>query len=77
MWLPFTDCHLRLFFQHVYARDSQSFKDGERLFAIHIQPLLAAKCLACHGDNPNEIEGGLDMRSRESLLKGGDAFEKD
>ncbi len=65
------------YFQNVCARDVKSFQKGEQLFAIHIKPLLTAKCLACHGQNPNEIEGGLDMRSREGLLKGGDTFEKD
>ena len=42
-----------------------------------MKPLLAEKCLACHGADPDEIKGGLDLSSRESLLRGGDSFEKD
>ncbi len=48
--------------------------DGEKLFALKIKPLLAEKCLACHGNDPDEIKGGLDLRSRQSLLSGGDSF---
>lgn len=51
--------------------------EGEKLFALHVQPILAEKCLACHGADPDEIEGGLDLRSRKQLLVGGDAFETD
>lgn len=51
--------------------------EGEKLFALHVKPLLAEKCMACHGDDPDAIEGGLDMRSRESMLAGGDSFETD
>ncbi len=47
---------------------------GELLFALQVKPLFADKCIACHGDKPDEIEGGLDMRNREALLAGGDAF---
>jgi hypothetical protein len=56
------------------ADDAGEGSEGERLFALHVKPLLAEKCLPCHGANPNEIEGGLDLRSRSSLLAGGDSF---
>ncbi|WP_419189975.1 PSD1 and planctomycete cytochrome C domain-containing protein [Stieleria marina] len=49
--------------------------DGEMLFALKVSQLFADKCNACHGDDPDNIEGGFDMRSRESILVGGDAFE--
>ncbi len=42
---------------------------GERLFAREIAPLLEAKCLACHGREL--LLGGLDLASREALLRGG------
>lgn len=48
--------------------------EGEKLFALKIKPLLAEKCLACHGNDPAELKGGLDMRSRQSMLAGGDSF---
>lgn len=49
--------------------------EAEQLFVHRILPLLRQKCLACHGDDPTDIRGGLDMRSRASLLRGGDSGE--
>ncbi len=51
--------------------------EGEKLFALRVKPLFAEKCNACHGDDPEDIEGDFDMRSRESILKGGEYFETD
>lgn len=48
---------------------------GEKLFALKVKSLFAEKCLACHGNDPDEIAGGFDMRSRETMLKGGEGFE--
>ena len=59
------------------ASDVAQAGDGEKLFALHVKPLLAEKCLACHGSDPDDLQGGLDLRTRESLLRGGDWFEKD
>src|SRR5215467_5287260 len=36
-----------------------------------VQPILEKKCFQCHGDNLKMA--GLDLRSRESILKGGNA----
>ena len=48
----------------------------ETLFAHKIQPLLKSKCLACHGEGPNnKIKGDLDMRSLDGLIKGGESGE--
>ena len=44
---------------------------AERLFALRVKPLLAEKCLACHGQDPAVTLGGLDLTSREGLLRGG------
>ena len=49
--------------------------EGEMLFALDVKPILANKCFSCHGDDPEEIEGGLDMTTREELLKGGESFD--
>jgi mono/diheme cytochrome c family protein len=46
---------------------------AEELFARRIQPLFKERCLACHGDDPQKIKGGLDMRTRAGLLKGGES----
>lgn len=40
-------------------------------FAKQVQPLLAARCLKCHGaDDP---KGSLDLRSKAGMLVGGDS----
>ena len=49
--------------------------DGEKLFSLHIKPLFAEKCMACHGDEPEKIKSEFDMRTRESILRGGEIFE--
>lgn len=51
------------------------FTDGEKLFALEVLPILADKCFSCHGDDPEEIEGELDLTSLESMLKGGEFFD--
>ena len=45
--------------------------EGERLFALEIKPLLAAKCLACHGQNPSLLMGGLDLTGHATAMQGG------
>lgn len=57
------------------AADAAEPSRGEKLFALKVKLLFAEKCIACHGDAPDEIAGGFDMRSREALLKGGESFE--
>jgi mono/diheme cytochrome c family protein len=40
-----------------------------------VQALLAAKCLGCHGNDATDLKGGLDLRTRNAALKGGDSGE--
>ena len=56
---------------------SEETAAGDRLFALKIQPLFAEKCNACHGDEPEEIKGEFDMRTRQSMLQGGETFGKE
>lgn len=46
---------------------------SDELFVRRIAPILRDKCLPCHGQDPEIIEGGLDVRSRRGLLLGGDS----
>jgi len=46
---------------------------AEALFAFEIQPLLEAKCLSCHGHAPDDLEGGLDLRTPAGVMAGGDS----
>jgi hypothetical protein len=57
----------------VIADESTTDEESEVLFARRIAPLLREKCLGCHGQDPENIEGGIDFRSLESLTVGGDS----
>ncbi len=47
-------------------------KEGNTMYwAAHIQPLFKHHCLKCHGGAKQK--GGLDLRSLESTVKGGDS----
>ncbi|MCA9216068.1 MAG: PSD1 domain-containing protein [Planctomycetales bacterium] len=48
--------------------------DGEKLFALKLQPLFTEKCVACHGADPEDIASNFDIRSRESMIRGGENF---
>jgi hypothetical protein len=50
---------------------SVAAEDVETLFERRIAPVLEQRCASCH--NPDKREGGLDVTSRDSLLKGGDS----
>lgn len=58
------------------ARDAEPTA-GEKLFALKVKSLFADKCLACHGDDPEDVAGGFDMRTREAMLKGGESFAEE
>ncbi|MFN7922016.1 MAG: DUF1553 domain-containing protein [Bryobacteraceae bacterium] len=42
---------------------------GRKLYVEHVRPALERHCLMCHKDTAKQ--GGLDVSSREGLLKGG------
>lgn len=48
---------------------------AERDFTLKVLPLLKAKCFACHGDDPQDVKGHLDVRTRAGLLQGGQSGE--
>ena len=48
-------------------------KAANRLCTIKVLPLLKVKCFGCDGDDPDESRGDLDIRSRKSLLRGGES----
>ncbi len=59
------------------ASHGEEVSEGEKLFALKVKPLFAEKCNACHGDEPEKLKGDFDMRTRESMLKGGGYFGGD
>ena len=46
-------------------------QDPEYIFAVQVHRILVSKCFACHGSEPDEIEGELNLTTREGLLQGG------
>jgi mono/diheme cytochrome c family protein len=62
---------LLLFGGPVRAADPPT--EGEKLFAGKVLPILKAKCLACHGADPKQIKGGLDLTTAKAALAGGDS----
>jgi hypothetical protein len=47
--------------------------DAEVHFSTRVWPLFQERCLACHGEDPAKLKGGLDMRDRAGVLRGGDS----
>ena len=47
--------------------------DAELLFARRVLPLLKEKCFGCHGSMPGDIKADLDLRTLESMLRGGES----
>ena len=48
-------------------------EEAEKLFGSVVHPVLKAKCLGCHGDDPKKLKGGFDLTELKVLLKGGDS----
>ncbi|MGJ8697083.1 MAG: PSD1 and planctomycete cytochrome C domain-containing protein [Verrucomicrobiaceae bacterium] len=42
---------------------------------LHALPILTSKCAACHGEDPDDIDGELNLLSREGYLKGGESID--
>jgi Protein of unknown function (DUF1553)/Protein of unknown function (DUF1549)/Planctomycete cytochrome C len=42
-------------------------------FEREIRPLLLENCVGCHSKSVNNVKGGLDLDSRQSLMEGGDS----
>jgi mono/diheme cytochrome c family protein len=53
------------------AEDSPASPEQEEFFESQVRPLLAARCLECHGEKKQE--SGLRLDSRATALKGGDS----
>jgi mono/diheme cytochrome c family protein len=48
-------------------------KDEARRLAATVGILLKDRCHGCHGDDPKGSKGGLDLRTRETALRGGES----
>ncbi len=54
----------------IIANEKLQDVDEAAFFKEHIEPILVAKCLECHG---SEKKGGLDLRTAELALEGGES----
>ncbi len=54
------------------ARATEPAMDAADLWATRIEPVLADRCLRCHG-GADRVKAGLDLVSREGMLRGGDS----
>ncbi len=60
-------------FSVLYADDAAT--TSEQLFVRRISTLLREKCQGCHGGDPENIEGSLNVTSLKGLSVGGDSGE--
>ena len=42
--------------------------EAEKRFVHEVYPLLKSKCFVCHGSNPDDIRGDLDLTNRQSMI---------
>ena len=45
----------------------------EELFVRRVGPLFSERCLPCHGEDEAKRKGGFDMRTAESIQRGGES----
>ena len=64
---PYAFISVALFFGSGFAAVDEASQKVPR-FKSDIRPIFEANCLVCHGDNLQK--NGLDLRTRESVLKG-------
>ncbi|QGJ71353.1 Planctomycete cytochrome C [Planctomycetales bacterium 10988] len=57
------------------TEDEMLASEGELIFVKSVFSTLKTKCFACHGGDPEEIKGGLDLTSRAGAIVGGDSTE--
>ena len=58
----------------VRADETRDFSEEQlAFFETRIRPLLVDECFECHSDSSETVRGGLQLDSREALLRGGDS----
>ena len=58
-------------FSSASGEDASRKTEGRQFFLAKVKPLLKSKCFGCHGDG-DTLESEFDMRTRESVLAGGE-----
>lgn len=57
------------------AYSAETDLESELLFVRRIAPLLTEKCIACHGADQDDVQGGLDLTKSSLAQQGGDSGE--
>ena len=59
---------------HAQSATQPTTETAEQIeyFETHIRPVLADRCYRCHGDDPDDVEAGLNLTHRDGLLSGGE-----
>ncbi len=71
--LPFIVCTLSLLCLPQSLRAQARLKDEQlKFFEAKIRPVLVDQCYSCHSADSRDLGGGLQLDSRDGLLKGGD-----
>ena len=74
---PYRSCFLATVFLCLLASlnigHANNLSDAEKVefFNSQVKPILQQNCFQCHGGG-DEVEGGLELTSREKILEGGD-----
>ena len=56
------------------GQESSRFSSADiEFFETKVRPILNDNCLKCHGADPEDLEGGLALISRRTILEGGDS----
>jgi len=71
IWLAIPSGTCRL----VAASGPLAKADAEVLFLRQVLPMMQVKCLSCHGRDEDKIKGGLDLRTLQDALEGGDSLK--
>jgi hypothetical protein len=61
---------LLAFMEFVTAAETANLTSADHFFLDAVKPVLASRCISCHG--PDKAEGGLRLDSREAAVQGGD-----
>ena len=61
--------------EETFPTNGMQKSDVEELFVHRVLPIFEEKCLVCHGNDPDKIRGGFDMRTLESIMNGGESGE--
>lgn len=78
LWMPIATCIVGGVVVAGEVDDDPAVLDsldarGVEFFESRIRPILVENCLECHGTDPDELKGGLNLSSASALRRGGES----